>query len=491
MSQFHLFPEGLKDRDYERGRPRGPPPLAFLPAKEGKNEAAIEKKMVKIKINDTLTESVNEFNSGTPEAYIRLIDTYEGLKRRMGLQDSWDARLNIQKGHDSDLQLHELSKPTPEEENEPAVVPPPPPARAPEETGAAVNSTAAGSATAGDSTTPVETRLQVWEAKRQHYANIVKFDDDMLASYLRQAFETFERLLSEPARDRWASITLKVTTQKNWTDDKGDAHAEARGQTWLSLRLCQREFLLEVFQKDAAEKQRDYLLYQLKKPGRQSLRNWVARLRYLSRAIKYLPCLADSDDTPPDIERTNRELTEYELCSVIMRAIKQKWIDQYRLGGHPLVPIDSARFVSTLEDVEQADNNEKRRAELLSDGRIPKKQKKGGDGKAGRDRPFKGKSDRSGDRTGGGDRNSEKGCALCKKHGGAWKTHRTSECKRYNSDGSKKQSFKGGPAWKRERESFKTQMMSMREEMGKLHAAMKGSRKRKRGADTDDSSDDE
>jgi len=34
-------------------------------------------------------------------------------------------------------------------------------------------------------------------------------------------------------------------------------------------------------------------------------------------------------------------------------------------------------------------------------------------------------------------------------------------------------------------------MMSMREEMGKLRAAMKGSRKRKRGADTDDSSDDE
>ena len=491
MSQFQLFPEGLKDRDYERGRPRGPPPLAFLPAKEEKNEAAIDKKMVKIKISDTLTESVTEFDSGTPEGYIRLIDTYHGLARRMGLQDSWDARLNIQKGHETDLTLHDLNKPAPEEENEPAVVPPPPPPRAPEETGADATSNVAGSAASGGSTTPVESRLQAWESKRQHHANIVKFDDDMLASYLRTAFETFERLLSEPARDRWASITLKVTTQKNWTDDKGDAHAEERGQTWLSLRLCQREFLLEIFQKDAAERQRDYLLYQLKKPGKQSLRNWVARLRYLSRAIKYLPCLADSEDAPPGIERTNRELTEYELCSVIMRAIKQKWIDQYRLGGHPIVPVQSARFVSTLEDVEQADNNERRRAEMLSDGRIPKNPKKGGDGKAGRDRNPRGRGDRA-DKGGGGDRSTEKGCALCKKHGGAWKTHRTSECKRYNPDGTKKNSFKGGPAWKKERDNFRTQMMSMREEMGKLRAAMKGSRKRKRGgADTDDSSDDE
>ena len=124
------------------------------------------------------------------------------------------------------------------------------------------------------------------------------------------------------------------------------------GQTWLSLRLCQREFLLEVFQKDAAEKQRDYIQYQLKKPSEMSLRNWVARLRYLSRAIKYLPCLADSEDAPPGMERNNRDLTEYELCGVIMRAIKQKWIDMYRLARHPMVPVDSANFVSALEDVE-------------------------------------------------------------------------------------------------------------------------------------------
>ena len=96
------------------------------------------------------------------------------------------------------------------------------------------------------------------------------------------------------------------------------------GQSWLSLRLCQREFLLEVFQKDAAEKQRDYIQYQLKKPSEMSLRNWVARLRYLARAIRYLPCLADSKETPPGIKRNNRELTEYELCSVIMQAIKKK-----------------------------------------------------------------------------------------------------------------------------------------------------------------------
>ena len=82
-----------------------------------------------------------------------------------------------------------------------------------------------------------------------------------------------------------------------------------------------------MFQKDAVEKQRNYIQYQLKKPSEMSLRNWVAHLRYLSRAVKYLPCLADNEDVPPSIKQNNRDLTEYEICSIIMRAIKQKWIE--------------------------------------------------------------------------------------------------------------------------------------------------------------------
>ena len=76
-----------------------------------------EKKSVKIKVSDTLTETVTEFDSGPPEAYIRNIDIYEGLKRRMGLVADWTELTDVQKGLDTDLNLHLLEKPTPEEEN--------------------------------------------------------------------------------------------------------------------------------------------------------------------------------------------------------------------------------------------------------------------------------------------------------------------------------------------------------------------------------------
>ena len=38
---------------------------------------------------------------------------------------------------------------------------------------------------------------------------------------------------------------------------------------------------------------------------------------------------------------------------------------------------------------------------------------------------------------------SAKSCALCKKHGGAHKTHNTNECKRYDHQGNLKKGFAG------------------------------------------------
>ena len=167
------------------------------------------------------------------------------------------------------------------------------------------------------------TKLQAWESRKTELENQINNGKVTLAWYLAKAFDTFERLLSEPARDRWQTIVVKITARKPWTDEKGVVHANEMGQSWLSLRLCQREFLLEVFQKDAAEKQRDYIMYQLKKPAEMSLRNWVARLRYLARAIRYLPCLADSKDALPP--KSLREVTTAGQAATTARGTETLW----------------------------------------------------------------------------------------------------------------------------------------------------------------------
>ena len=74
MSQSHLIPKGLKNWDVEWGRPRQPPPLSFIPKK--RDEVTRTLTTVKVKISDSLTETVTAFAGTDPEAYIELMDQF-------------------------------------------------------------------------------------------------------------------------------------------------------------------------------------------------------------------------------------------------------------------------------------------------------------------------------------------------------------------------------------------------------------------------------
>ena len=89
---------------------------------------------------------------------------------------------------------------------------------------------------------------------------------------------------------------------------------------------------------------------------------------------------------------------------------------------------------------------------------------------------------------------SSKFCQLCKEHGGPHKTHNTSDCLKFEKDGTKKKGFtKPFKSQKKDGNSF----AQLTEKLSKLEkfvrkATKKSSRKRKRRDDSDDSdSDDE
>ena len=107
--------------------------------------------------------------------------------------------------------------------------------------------------------------------------------------------------------------------------------------------------MLEVFKKDAAEKEQEYIVYNLKCTYLMNLWLWVQRVRYLLKVVKYLPCLADHKEAPKGIGRIDKPLAEVELCGLILRANPNKLADAYRVGRDDLVPTNSGPLLTKLE----------------------------------------------------------------------------------------------------------------------------------------------
>ena len=288
---------------------------------------------------------------------------------------------------------------------------------------------------------------------------------------IKRILNQFEALLGQTVRAQWERIMERVCVKA----DKDPPPPSELNMT--NLRRCLREFMLDIFKQDAAEKEREYLQFYLRLPWEMTLRAWVNRIRDLSRKLKYLPCLAEAEGAPEGSEAMNRPLSEIELCQLIMRAIPSDWADEYRVN-HPFVKTDSDALVRELEPIETKDKNRKRRVEH-GGAPIPRKKLKGDGGN-------NDKESRAGGPGGGGPK--QKHCALCAKYGGAADTHNTADCKKYEKGGKRKAGFK--PKGKCDdqqewRKSYMTLMNKFDVLASKVEKSKK-TRKRKR-ADSSDS----
>ena len=86
---------------------------------------------------------------------------------------------------------------------------------------------------------------------------------------------------------------------------------------------------------------------------------------------------------------------------------------------------------------------------------------------------------------------TEEHCVLCKKHGGAHKTHNTRDCCRYNKDGTpiKKNGSAGKPHSKERKPEGVNFAQIFRTELRKALRKKSSKRKRRRGKDLESDSD--
>jgi len=222
----------------------------------------------------------------------------------------------------------------------------------------------------------------------------------------------------------WDKIVSEQTASETYTDVYGTEHTSKRGKTREAFEECVILHLQTVFKYDAAERELHYISNVLKKPKRLSVRQLFQRVEELNATLDYLPCIYYSPKANANSEPV-RSFSDCVLANHLYRMVPEAWQAEYEKTK--TLPNSVRTLLADLEDIEASE-----KLKAMSQP-IPKKEDskrtpkdKKGHGSGPPKKPRKGEG---------------KFCSHCKKHGGAHTTHNTSDCLKYNEDGTPKKSF--------------------------------------------------
>ncbi len=180
---------------------------------------------------------------------------------------------------------------------------------------------------------------------------------------------------------------------------------------------------------DAGEALKYYIMNTLKKPNQVMIRQFFVQVEQLNSYLETLPCLYYS---PKANQATKEVLTldDMELTTHLLRKCPIKWQTQYNLTKNT-TPVSIRALLLVLENIE---NN----ANLDNKSQNPNKPK-GAEGKCKMDLneyciPKKARKGLVHLKL--PEKQGEKHCVLCKKHGGPFKSHNMCNCHHFNKDGT-------------------------------------------------------
>jgi hypothetical protein len=225
----------------------------------------------------------------------------------------------------------------------------------------------------------------------------------------------------------------------------------------------------------------------VRQPQRSTLRELFSRVETLNGHLKYLPTLKNS---PMAVATTNKGSVPFgyaNLALILLVAVTITWQNQYNLT-HATMPDSLRQLPTDLDNIyrvmmerESERQRSKEKAVVAAPGKGKPKRVSSGGGSSNRV-PKKART--------------KKFCQMCKNHGGAYQTHNTSECHRYDKD-CKPLSATGGmpfdkykPNKKHGGEKRLVYMTAMLEAIQKgQKKATKGKKRKKRSYDSSSDSD--
>jgi hypothetical protein len=343
----------------------------------------------------------------------------------------------------------------------------------------------------GESGPEVAKRLKLVEAAETELVRA----EECNSAKVGLVYDLFRKGLKEDPKLQWDHIVDDMHTKDPWEDLKGVKHDGIRRKSSLSLWECINFHKLTIYSIDAAERQRFYMLCNLKKPTKSSIRAHMTRMETLNKYLGLLPTIKNSPQAVVSMELGNVPFNETMLASIILNHLPVAWRTQYALT-HTLVPESPRAILLDLENIEklfaektneaaQANKAKVATAAKLVNERVPKNRTHGGGPDKGA--PKKGRT--------------VKYCKWCKAVDGPFTTHNTDECRRFNKDGSQKdrptKPFDSAkkPAWKKPGGGDSSQMAYLTEEMTKMTKLVKKLKKskkhsKKRARDSSDSDSD-
>ena len=153
-------------------------------------------------------------------------------------------------------------------------------------------------------------------------------------------YEHFCKGLKEDPELQWQWDRIVDDMHKDpWEDLKGVRHKGIRRKSSLSLWECIDFHKLTVYSIDAAERQRFYMLCNLKKPTKSSIRAHMTRMETLNKYLGLLPTIKNSPQAVASTELGNVPFNETTLASIILNHLPVAWRTQYALT-HTLVPLE-------------------------------------------------------------------------------------------------------------------------------------------------------
>jgi hypothetical protein len=253
---------------------------------------------------------------------------------------------------------------------------------------------------------------------------------------LATVYELFRKTLKEDPELQWDRIVTDMHTKDPWEELKGAKHDGICGKSSKSLWECVDFHKRTIYSIDAAEQQRLYILCHLKKPAKSSIRAHMTRIRMetLNKYLEQLPTIKNSPHAVASAEYGNVPFNKSMLASIILSHLPVAWRNQYNLT-HTIVPESLRAILLDLENLEKVFAERSNEAAQANKAKVAAAAKSAGDHV-----PRKGKREHGGGPDKGTPKKgrTDKFCKWCKAVDGPFTTHNTTECHRFNKDGSQK-----------------------------------------------------
>jgi hypothetical protein len=178
-----------------------------------------------------------------------------------------------------------------------------------------------------------------------------------------------------------------------------------------------------------------------------------------------MPCFYYIPNANASTKPENVLFTEAELGSHVLCMCPLQWQDQYNMNKKSMMPMDMHLLLNLLEAIKCICTYEK--------GKLESSKKSSHKNKKGKKCPGTKATVRVHKKV-----CFKKHCNLCKKHGGAYTTHNTHDCHRFEKDGKEKSDFRSAKKGGKKSYPVNHNSAQLTKKIEKLEKALKKSSKK-------------